>query len=98
MQITREDLKNMYLEHLEEERIRIAKLVDEDFNTVIREILTENKSGKKIYKRRCYEYSEDYLKLLLSRIQSIFVDSKINTEFINHEGVQKHVIITIDWS
>jgi hypothetical protein len=31
MKITREDLKKMYLEHMEAERIRLAKMIEEEF-------------------------------------------------------------------
>lgn len=98
MKITREDLKNMYLEHIEAEKIRLAKMVDEEFNIIIREMLNENKLGKSNYKRKCYEYSEIYITTLLTRIQDVFVDSKIGTAFITNDGPQHYVLINLDWS
>ena len=98
MKITKEDLKNMYLEHIEAEKIRLAKMVDEEFNIIIREILNENNLGRNIYQRKCYEYSEIYITALLTRIQEMFVDSKIATAFITNDGPQKYVLVKVDWS
>ena len=98
MKITREDLKNMYLEHIEAEKIRLAKLIEEEFNTIIREILHENKLGNHVYQRKCYEYSEIYITTLLTKMQEVFVDSKIQTAFITNDGTQKYVLVKIDWA
>jgi hypothetical protein len=98
MKITRNDLKNMYLEHMEAERIRLAKLVDEEFKIIVQELLNENLSGKYTYQRKCYEYNETYLTSLLTRLQDVFVDSKIATAFITNDGSQKYVLVKIDWS
>jgi hypothetical protein len=98
MKITREDLKNMYLEHIEAEKVRLEKLIEEEFNTIVREILNENKLGNRIYQRKCYEYSEMYLTSLLTRLQEVFVDSKIQTAFITNDGPQKYVLVKIEWA
>lgn len=98
MKITREDLKKMYLEHMEAERIRLAKLLDEEFKTIVQELLNENLSGKYSYQRKCYEYGESYLTALLNRLQSVFVDSKISTAFITDDGPQKYVMVKIEWA
>ena len=98
MKITREDLKKMYLEHMEAERIRLAKLIDEEFKTIVQELLNENLSGKYSYQRKCYEYSESYLTALLNRLQSVFVDSKISTAFITDDGPHKYVMVKIEWA
>jgi hypothetical protein len=98
MKITREDLNNMYFEHIEAEKIRLAKLVEEEFNDIIREILNENKLGKKIYQRKCYECNEIYLNNLLSKLQELFVDSKIATLFITNDGPNNYVLLKLDWS
>jgi hypothetical protein len=97
MVITREDLKNMYLEHVEAEKIRIAKMVEEELKIMITELLNENKQGKQYYKRKFYELREDYLTILFTRLQELFVDSKISTVVVN-DIENKHIIITIDWS
>ena len=91
MKITREDLKNMYIEYIEEEKIRLVKMVEEEFNAIIREIIHENKLGNRIYQRKCYEYSEIYLTTLLTKLQEVFVDSKIQTAFITEDGPKKYV-------
>jgi hypothetical protein len=39
MAITREDLKNMYMEHLHAEKIRIAKMVEEEVKAIVNDIL-----------------------------------------------------------
>jgi hypothetical protein len=98
MKITREDLKNMYMEHLEAEKVRLAKLIEEEYNTIICEILNENKLGNHVYQRKCYEYSEIYITALLTKIQEVFVDSKIQTAFITNDGTQKYVLVKIDWT
>jgi hypothetical protein len=98
MVITREDLNNMYLEHIEAEKVRLAKLIDEDFKTIIQEVLQENNRGQKLYKRKCYETSELYMHPLLSRLQEVFVDTKIFLESVNSEGNQHYLLITINWS
>jgi len=98
MKITREDLKNMYLEHMEAEKIRLGKLIEEEFNIIIREILNENKLGNRVYQRKCYEYSEIYITALLTKLQEVFVDSKIQTAFITNDGTQKYVLVKIDWT
>jgi len=97
MVITREDLKTMYYEHIEAEKQRLAKLVEEDLNQIIREILNENKYGKTNYKRKCFEYQEEYIGVLLTRLQEIFIDSKISTTFITDDGPQKYVLVSLDW-
>ena len=98
MKITREDLKNMYLEHIEAEKVRLAKLIEEEFNNITREILNENKIGNRIYQRKCYEYGENYITVLLTKLQEVFVDSKIQTAFITNDGPQKYVLVKIDWA
>uniref|UniRef100_A0A6C0L907 Uncharacterized protein n=1 Tax=viral metagenome TaxID=1070528 RepID=A0A6C0L907_9ZZZZ len=98
MKITREDLKKMYLEHMEAERIRLAKMIEEEFKTIVQELLNENLSGRFLYQRKCYEYSETYLNSLLTRLQSVFVDSKIQTAFITDDGPQKYVLVKIEWA
>ena len=98
MKITREDLKKMYVEHIEAEKVRLEKLIEEEFNTIVREILNENKLGNRIYQRKCYEYSEMYLTSLLTRLQEVFVDSKIQTAFITNDGPQKYVLVKIEWA
>ena len=99
MAITREDLKNMYIEHMNSEKIRIAKIVEEEINLIVKDILNENKLGRQIYRRKCYELREDYLTILFTRLQELFVDSKISTTVMNDiENAQKHIIFNIDWS
>jgi hypothetical protein len=98
MKITREDLKNMYLEHIEAEKVRLEKLLEEEFNIIVREILNENKLGRFSYQKKCYEYSEMYLTSLLTRLQEVFVDSKIQTAFITNDGPQKYVLVKIEWA
>jgi len=98
MKITREDLKNMYIEHMEAERLRLAKLVDEEFKITVQELLNENISGKNSYQRKIYEYSEPYLTALLGRLQDVFIDSKISTAFITNDGDKKYVLVRIDWA
>ena len=98
MKITREDLKKMYVEHMEAERIRLAKMIEEEFKTIVQELLNENLSGRFSYQRKCYEYSETYLNALLTRLQSVFVDSKISTAFITEDGPQKYVMVKIEWA
>ena len=98
MKITREDLKKMYVEHMEAERIRLAKMIEEEFKTIVQELLNENLSGRFSYQRKCYEYSETYLTPLLTRLQSVFVDSKISTAFITEDGPQKYVMVKIEWA
>jgi len=39
-----------------------------------------------------------YLTPLLTRLQSVFVDSKIQTAFITDDGPQKYVMVKIDWA
>jgi len=99
MAITREDLKNMYIEHMNSEKIRIAKMVEEEINIIVKDILNENKLGRQIYRRKCYELREDYLTILFTRLQELFVDSKITTNVMNDiENAQKYIVINIDWS
>jgi hypothetical protein len=98
MKITREDLKKMYVEHMEAERIRFEKMIDEEFKTIVQELLNENLSGKFSYQKKFYEYSEMYLTPLLTRLQSVFVDSKIQTAFITDDGPQKYVMVKIEWA
>ena len=99
MAITREDLKNMYIEHINSEKIRIAKMVEEEINIIVKDILNENKLGRQIYRRKCYELREDYLTILFTRLQELFVDSKITTNVMNDiENAQKYIVINIDWS
>jgi|UniRef100_A0A6C0JKU9 hypothetical protein len=99
MIISRQDLKNMYLEHIEQEKARILRLVTNELKIIVNEIIETNKTGKQIYKRKCYELREDYLTLLFTNLQEVFVDSKITTEVVNDpEESQKYVIITFDWS
>jgi hypothetical protein len=99
MAITREDLKNMYIEHLNAEKVRIAKMVEEEINLIVKDILNENKLGRQIYRRKCYELREDYLTILFTRLQELFVDSKITTNVMNDiENAQKYIVINIDWS
>jgi hypothetical protein len=101
MVITREDLNNMYLEHIEAEKVRLAKLIDEDFRTIIQSVLQENNRGLKQYQRTCYETSELYMRPLLSRLQEIFVDAKILLESVNNESSvenQRVLLLTINWS
>ena len=97
MIITREDLKNMYLEHLEEEKRRIAKKVDDDLNEIIGEILANNKLGRTSCKRKCYDYKDEYITILLTRLQQLLIDSKISTDLINEENGNSYVLVTIDW-
>jgi hypothetical protein len=98
MKITREDLKNMYIEHMEAERLRLAKLVEEEFKITVQELLNENMLGKNAYQRKLYEYSEPYLTELLGRLQDVFIDSKISTAFITNDGDKKYVLVRIDWT
>jgi len=99
MAITREDLKNMFIEHMNAEKIRIAKMVEEEINLIVKDILNENKLGRQIYRRKCYELREDYLTILFTRLQELFVDSKITTNVMNDiENAQKYIVINIDWS
>jgi hypothetical protein len=35
---------------------------------------------------------------LLSRLQDVFIDSKISTAFITNDGDRKYVLIRIDWA
>jgi hypothetical protein len=97
MIITREDLKNMYIEHIEEEKRRLAKKVEEELTEIINEIINNNKLGRTSCKRKCYEYREEYITTLLTRLQNLLVDSKISTDFINEDGGNKYVLVTIDW-
>lgn len=64
----------------------------------MQELLNENLSGKFSYHKKFYEYSEMYLTPLLTRLQSVFVDSKIQTAFITDDGPQKYVMVKIDWA
>jgi len=98
MTITREDLKNLYLEHIESERIRLSKIIEEDYKSMIQNILEANKQGKSRYQQKTSECSEIYINLLLNKIQHLFVDSKITTEMIKDEQQSNYIIITIDWS
>jgi len=98
MVITREDLKNMYIEHVEIEKIRIAKLIEEDYKSFVQEILEENRLGRNCCQRKSYECSEIYINVLLNKIQELFVDSKITTRFVTNDGSEKYILINIDWS
>jgi len=88
----------MYNEHIEAEKIRLAKMIDEDLQSIIRDLLNENKMGKNIYKRKCFEFGEYYMNSLLTKIQEIFADSSIKAVFVQDDGPQKYVLLTIDWS
>lgn len=104
MVITKQDLKNMYIEHLNSEKIRIAKMVEEDVNSIIKDIIDENKLGKQNYRRKCYELREDYLTMFFTKLQEVFVDIKISTEVVSNSSInnlddtRKHIVIIFDWS
>jgi len=73
-------------------------LIEKRCKTIVQELLNENLSGRFLYQRKCYEYSETYLNALLTRLQSVFVDSKIQTAFITDDGPQKYVMVKFDWA
>jgi len=104
MVITKQDLKNMYLEHLNAEKIRLERLIDEEIKLIIKDIIDENKLGKQNYRRKCYELREDYLTMFFTKLQEVFVDIKISTEVVsnppinNFEESRKHIVIIFDWS
>jgi len=88
----------MYNEHIEAEKIRLAKMIEDDLQSIIRDLLNENKMGKNIYKRKCFECSEHYVNILLTKIQQIFTDSSIKAVLVQDDGPQKYVLLTVDWS
>jgi len=88
----------MYNEHVEAEKIRLLKMMEGELRVIITEILNENKMGKSSLKRKCFEYSDVYITMLLTKLQEIFVDSKISTMFVTNDGEQKYVLVSIDWS
>jgi hypothetical protein len=98
MKITKEDLQTMYYEHIEAEKKRLAKLLDEEKTTIIRGVLEENKFGKKIYTKKCYDYNEEYFQILVTNLQDLFTDSKISLSLNNDESGKKCILLTIDWS
>jgi hypothetical protein len=98
MKITKDDLTNMYYEHIEEEKKRIAKFIEEERNMIIRSVLAENKLGKKIYTKKCYDYNEEYFQILVQNLQDLFNDSKIGLSLVSDDNSKKGVLLTIDWS
>lgn len=98
MKITKEDLQTMYYEHIEAEKKRLAKLLEEERNIIIRAVLEENKFGKKIYTKNCYDYKEEYFQILVTNLQELFTDSKITLSLNNDEVGRKCILLTIDWS
>jgi hypothetical protein len=73
-------------------------LIEKRCKTIVQELLNENLSGRFSYQRKCYEYSKTFLTPLLTRLQSVFVDSKIQTAFITDNGPQKYVMVKIEWA
>jgi hypothetical protein len=98
MNITKADLQNMYLEHIEAEKIRLAKLFEEERKSIITGVLEENKLGKKIYTRKCYDYNEEYFQMLVTNLQELFVDSKIGLSLVNNDGSKSCILLSVDWS
>lgn len=98
MKITKDDLTTMYYEHIEAEKRRIAKLIEDERNMIIRGVLEENKLGKKIYTKKCYDYNEEYFQILVQNLQELFTDSKIGLSLSTDDNSKKGVLLTIDWS
>jgi hypothetical protein len=98
MNITKADLNNMYTEHIEAEKKRLAKMFEEERKSIITSVLEENKLGRKIFTKKCYDYNEEYFQMLVTSLQELFVDSRIGLSLGNDEGAKKCVVLSIDWS
>jgi hypothetical protein len=100
MKISRNDLENMYQEHLESERIRLQTLLEEDKQSILLEILEQNKYGRKTMFKKYTEfanYNENYFKTLILELQEVFDDSKIWISAENNDN-SKCLLLNIDWS
>jgi hypothetical protein len=98
MKITKNDLQTMYYEHIEAEKKRLAKLFEEERQSIIKGVLDENKLGKKHYSKRCNDYNEEYFQALVTHLQELFIDSRITLALADNEIQKKSILLTIDWS
>jgi hypothetical protein len=101
MKITREVLNSMYLEYVEEEKKRLEKLLEDETNSMLTEILNENRKGKKVFEKIFFGYQMEYFNILMNKMQEILVDSKITTGITcanTEDNKQDGILVTIDWS
>jgi site-specific DNA-adenine methylase len=98
MSITKNDLQNMYIEHLEAEKRRLAKLFEEQRKSIIMSVLEENKMGKKVFTKKCYDHNEEYFQMLVSSLQELFVDSRVALSLVDDDSSKKCILLSIDWS
>ena len=102
MAITREDLNNLYLKHLEEKKIKNIQLCKTEVDYIKSEILRINKLGKKIFTSVRNVYDDYYYNELLKQLKEIFIDCIITSEMtestINNIDTMKQAKITIDWN
>jgi hypothetical protein len=96
--ISRLDLQNMYLEHVEAERRRIAKMIEDEINATLREILNENKMGRKVFTKKYIEQPDEFVTVIANKLQEVFTDSKISLEKLGDQNDNKIIMLSIDWT
>lgn len=96
--ISRQDLQNMYKEHVEAEKIRIAKLLEDELNSILKEILQLNNVGLKRYSKNYMDYPGEFINVIVYKLKEIFIDSNIGFEESPDNSNNKLVTIFVDWT
>jgi hypothetical protein len=93
MQVTREDLQNMYKESLDEDKQELIAGQLDSFDRMIQLI---NKKGDKLWTQTYFKESPAFLQALSVSLMEKYVDSKITINYkYDNFGYSS---ITVDWS